>query len=198
MNKIRVFVACSSQFRREDVIKYNLDKLLSSLEGYEVCTLSSSLKIVTSYFKSSEVLEIKDQKHPAKIRKLISECEYCVFFWDGTELEKYMYESFFQKKKSRVIPVETTKVVNKDKGDEFEVYIGRGTPWGNPFAIGDEGMTRNDVIEKYREYFYAEILKDPEKRRAIESLRGKTLGCHCKPADCHGDVIADYLNSTPK
>ncbi len=28
----------------------------------------------------------------------------------------------------------------------------------------------------------------------VLALKGKTLGCHCKPAACHGDVIAEYLN----
>ena len=27
------------------------------------------------------------------------------------------------------------------------------------------------------------------------SLRGKKLGCWCKPDPCHGDVIIDYLNN---
>jgi hypothetical protein len=26
-------------------------------------------------------------------------------------------------------------------------------------------------------------------------LRGKTLGCFCKPHPCHGDIIAAYLDS---
>ncbi|MCG6418638.1 DUF4326 domain-containing protein [Vibrio fluvialis] len=24
---------------------------------------------------------------------------------------------------------------------------------------------------------------------------GKRLGCFCKPDDCHGDIIAEFLNS---
>lgn len=26
-------------------------------------------------------------------------------------------------------------------------------------------------------------------------IRGKVIACHCKPAACHGDVLATYLNS---
>jgi hypothetical protein len=29
----------------------------------------------------------------------------------------------------------------------------------------------------------------------VHELAGKRLGCFCKPALCHGDVLADYLNS---
>ena len=56
------------------------------------------------------------------------------------------------------------------------------------------GVGREDVIERYRTYFYEEIVNDPEKRKQILGLRGMRLGCHCKPLPCHGDVIAEYLN----
>ncbi|MCI3911791.1 DUF4326 domain-containing protein [Pseudomonas brenneri] len=26
-------------------------------------------------------------------------------------------------------------------------------------------------------------------------IRGKVIACHCKPAACHGDVLAAHLNS---
>jgi hypothetical protein len=35
-------------------------------------------------------------------------------------------------------------------------------------------------------------LEVPE-RPSIEPLRGKTLGCWCKPLPCHGDVIVELL-----
>ena len=28
----------------------------------------------------------------------------------------------------------------------------------------------------------------------VVKLKGKTLGCFCKPYPCHGDIIAEYLN----
>jgi len=40
-----------------------------------------------------------------------------------------------------------TKVVNKYK-NRFDVYIGRGSSFGNPFEIGIHG-DRNEVIKKY-------------------------------------------------
>lgn len=41
-----------------------------------------------------------------------------------------------------------TTVVNRHKAS-YDVYVGRGTKWGNPFEIGKDG-TRLEVIEKYR------------------------------------------------
>ena len=83
-----------------------------------------------------------------------------------------------------------TRVVNKYK-ESYEVYIGRGSIFGNPYAIGKDG-SREEVIEKYRLWF-KEQLKDLKFYVAVQKLKGKRLGCFCKPAACHGDVIVDFL-----
>lgn len=91
-----------------------------------------------------------------------------------------------------------TRVVHCQK-EPYDVYIGRRTPqlpgsiWSNPFHIGRDG-TREEVIEKYRTY----ILGKPELLKQLESLRGKTLGCWCKPQACHGDVLIELLNERPQ
>ena len=84
-----------------------------------------------------------------------------------------------------------TIVVNKNKS-EYDVYIGRGSIFGNPYIIGRDG-TREEVIKKYRKWFYNK-LRSPKFQFEINKLSGKRLGCFCKPLDCHGDVIANYLN----
>lgn len=90
-----------------------------------------------------------------------------------------------------------TRVVNL-RNESFDQYIGRAGRghdgyFGNPFEIGKHG-TREQVIERYREYFEDRICRDEEFERRVHALAGKTLGCFCKPQSCHGDVIADYLN----
>lgn len=84
-----------------------------------------------------------------------------------------------------------TRVVNKNH-DQFDVYIGRGSVFGNPFIIGEDG-TRKEVIKKYRKWFFKK-LKNPKFQAAVNELKGKRLGCFCKPLDCHGDIIAKYLD----
>ena len=86
-----------------------------------------------------------------------------------------------------------TKVVNR-RTDKYDVYIGRPTCFGNPFKIGKDG-TREEVIEKYREYFYCKLETNPLFKGRVLELKGKTLACWCKPDACHGDVIANYLNN---
>ena len=73
------------------------------------------------------------------------------------------------------------------------VYIGRPSPFGNPFVIGRDG-DRDEVIRKYGEYFHDRIARDDMFALAVKGLKGKTLLCHCHPRPCHGDVIAEYLN----
>ena len=66
-------------------------------------------------------------------------------------------------------------------------YIGRGSPWGNPFVIGRDG-DRDAVCDR----FERETLPTLD----IEPLRGRDLVCFCKPARCHGDPILAKLGST--
>ena len=86
-----------------------------------------------------------------------------------------------------------TKIVNKYK-EKHDVYIGRPSLFGNPFSIGKDG-DRKEVIAKFREYFRQRIIKDAKFRKEVQKLKGKILGCYCKPKECHGDVIVEYLDA---
>lgn len=74
------------------------------------------------------------------------------------------------------------------KKSKYDVYIGRPSKWGNPFAIGEDG-TRQEVIEKYRAW----IKTQKHLLDSLEELRGKVLGCWCSPQPCHGDVLTELL-----
>jgi hypothetical protein len=87
-------------------------------------------------------------------------------------------------------------VVNKKRGaPPGSIYIGRGTPLGNPFYIGRDG-DRGEVIEKYTEWLKAQPNGSPALKM-LEALAEKHeedgvlyLACWCKPLACHGDVVA--------
>ena len=94
-----------------------------------------------------------------------------------------------------------TKVVNLGR-DHYDIYIGRAGHghdgyFGNPFLIGVDGG-RTSVLRQYCAYFDERIATDAEFRRRVLELRGKVLGCFCKPSDCHGDVIASWVNAQPE
>jgi len=75
------------------------------------------------------------------------------------------------------------------KIEPYDVYIGRGSKWGNPFYIGKDN-TRMGVIAKYKEYILSrhDLLK-----HIVDELDNKTLGCYCKPLPCHGDILAEIV-----
>lgn len=96
---------------------------------------------------------------------------------------------------TRVVPLQLTLVVNKDRGDLYDVYIGRGTIWGNPYQMGQDG-DRDEVIRKFAYDFGRGFLKASENLdHNLAIIRGKVIACHCKPAACHGDVLAAHLNA---
>ncbi len=86
-----------------------------------------------------------------------------------------------------------TTVVNI-RSNKYDQYIGRGSFLGNPYIIGTHG-SREEVILKYKEYFYTLIKNKPYFRNKVLALKGKTLGCYCKPLSCHGDIVVEYLDS---
>jgi len=82
------------------------------------------------------------------------------------------------------------------------IYIGRGSKFGNPFIIGEDG-NREEVCYKHGLWLERWILYKDEitikgynNKRVIESLHeleDKILVCFCKPLQCHGDILIDLL-----
>lgn len=87
----------------------------------------------------------------------------------------------------------TPTVVNRHK-ESFDIYIGRGTKFGNKNEIDpSRGINRTIAIEMFREDLYNAIERGDITINDILSLSGKKLGCSCKPKCCHGDVIVEVF-----
>lgn len=95
-----------------------------------------------------------------------------------------------------------TRVVNMRKKKDgtfepFDVKIDRSSKWGNPFShlpntkAQWQVATREESIQRHREWF----VEQPELMAQLEELRGKTLGCWCKPKTCHGDFYVELLHA---
>lgn len=90
-----------------------------------------------------------------------------------------------------------TTVVNKykvDMSDPDIVYVGRGSPFGNPFVMqnkSDEERAR--VIEEYRHWLWAQIQQGAITKEMLLELDGKRLACYCAPRACHGDVLVKAI-----
>jgi len=132
----------------------------------------------------------------------IESITHAVVFDDGEEFLDILAILQANQVKIRVIASPITRVVNIKKDTQFEglkstdhyEYIGRGSYWGNPYSMYEDGEDRDEVIRKYKYDFDYE--KFPRKDKAlVYRLAGKQLGCFCSPQSCHGDVLADFLNA---
>lgn len=89
--------------------------------------------------------------------------------------------------------------------EQYDIYIGRGpspkdgniSKWGNPYSHQLNSVarfkvnSRNEALDKYREW----IQSQPQLMSALHELKGKTLGCWCKPYyACHGDILAELVD----
>lgn len=88
------------------------------------------------------------------------------------------------------------KVYNKHHGDapKTAVYIGRGSPFGNPYLIGESlfgTLSREEAVDLYED----DVKDDEEFQQFIKKhLRGQDLLCFCKPKRCHGDILLKIAN----
>ena len=86
-----------------------------------------------------------------------------------------------------------TTVINKRNKYAYDIYIGRGSKWGNPFRINNF-LSRENAIEAYKLW----IVSQPDLMASLDELRDKTLGCYCKPLPCHGDVLIELIYGKTK
>lgn len=94
-----------------------------------------------------------------------------------------------------------TTVVNIHHQVPYDIYVGRGhgSPWGNPYShMPDTSAefkvaTRAEAIASYEAW----IITQPDLMIQLGRLKGKVLGCWCKPSECHGDVLARLADAMP-
>ena len=94
----------------------------------------------------------------------------------------------------------TITVTNRHKQDSLgpRVYVGRGSPLGNPFEMRDRSNAeRNRVCDEYEPWLRKQYRQpgSPQRgaldqlvtrHRAGEDLR---LECFCAPKRCHADFV---------
>lgn len=179
---------CESKFHRK------LDNITSTISKHTLLYIDDYHGFISSRVCDNVNVEAITNINDARIT-------HAVIFDDGHEFATE-YELF----KSMNIPlrrikINITRVINIKKESKYRgmqsnstyEYIGRGSKWGNPYAIGEDG-DRDEVIRKFEYDFEYNKFINVDKNE-FSALRGKTLGCFCKPDKCHGDVIANYLNS---
>jgi len=120
------------------------------------------------------------------------------------------YKQFIQEQKPHFDTIagpNKISVVNKKSWksiseNQVEFYIGRPSPFGNPYVIGKDG-DRNEVILKYYKEFFVPMWQNDVYFKSliyiiasIAAIPGNqiVLVCWCAPEPCHGDIIKKCIN----
>ena len=95
---------------------------------------------------------------------------------------------------------EITVVRFHNNDTDNTAYIGRGSPFGNPYP-STPTQSRDNVCDQYEIYFNNQLTNNPDFFTSLQDLhnQGKRdgylrLGCFCKPYRCHGDTIKKFLD----
>lgn len=180
---------CFSKFERK------VSNILKNLDAFSVTTQIDYNRFIKKLLKSEsndiQICETDDY--------LNQEITHAIIFDDGEEFKSTLQEVSDRNIPTRLIKIKISRVINVKEHKEYAnlkstsdyEYIGRGSTWGNPYSML-EGDDRDEVIRKYEYDFDRGFIADKDQ---VYQLAGKRLGCFCKPAKCHGDVLANFLNS---
>lgn len=200
---INLFIFYPAPFKVKSKFERKVRRITQNLSDYNVCYLSDPNKFIEDYFQCDTnnitLKQIFDLES--------SNITHAIIFDDGEEFINN-HQDFIADENinSRIINIDITRVVNIEKETQYKSikssdtyqYIGRGSYWGNPYSMydfsGDEGNSREDVIRMFK-YDFDNDKFVKKKKSEVYQLAGKRLGCFCKPEACHGDVLADFLNS---
>ncbi len=155
----------------------NIMSLLSE-DGIDINTLAESL----------------DYKHHV-IRRSLRRLDNRGLVIRGPYRKQRGYTWHLLEDKTQVINIKNCPDFNPKKNPD-DIYIGRfhaspkygllqTSKWHNPFKHD----TREKLIEDYRKY----VLSNPDLMDSLNELKGKRLGCWCKPEACHGDVLVELI-----
>ena len=77
--------------------------------------------------------------------------------------------------------------INNSIPPDDAVYIGRTSPWGNPYRLSE--YTHEEAIRLYEVHLYESGLINK-----LHLLNFKKLACFCHPNPCHGDILLKHLD----
>ena len=185
---MKVMIIYHPDFASKGKFERKISRILSDTEDYIIIYEHDNQGLIKSKFPENQLVQINLEYSSADATHAI------VFDSESKPIYRDLAEKTLSNIPVRYIKDKITFVSNKDKGEHFDVYCGRGTLWGNPYAIGADG-DRDEVIRKFKYDFDRDYLKGGTTfKEKLIAHRGKTLGCHCKPYPCHGDVLAKFLN----
>lgn len=199
----RVLILYPKELLSHSKFQRKVEKVLSRLDDVCLLYINDHHGFVEQY-----AIESGGKVHSEEVLAIQgSDATHAILFDDGEEFVDELALLKDMNVPIRLLKIVITRVVNIKRETRYEglkstsdyEYIGRGSYWGNPYSMfegNDDGGVddRDEVIRKYKYDFDFDMFPNKNKSELIK-LKGKRLGCFCKPAACHGDILADYLNS---
>lgn len=187
-----VLIAYPREFLCYEKFKRKVDYYLSKSDRVQLLAYSDPNSFIKIYADDRNISFALSDNAANDTSRPVS---HAILFEDRNCHEELKLKLSARHAKYRSVALSLTKVVNRDKDEPYDVYVGRGTIWGNPYQLGPDG-DREEVIRKFEYDFKRGFLKASDDFESnISKLKGKVIACHCKPAACHADVIANYINS---
>lgn len=194
MNKIFILYpkafGCYSKFQRKIL------HIVSKMNEFSFVFLSDENSFLAKLCSEHNISYEKKSKFE------LLNITHAIIFDDGEEFKDEITAIKQKEIPLRLIKINITRVINIKREPEYKnikstvtyEYIGRGSYWGNPYSMYEDGDDRDEVIRKFKYDFDYDKFPNKDKSKIFE-LAGKRLGCFCKPEACHGDILADFLNS---
>lgn len=196
MNKVLIFYP--KEFLSQTKFDRKVLHITSNMQDYSIYFQKDHNQLIANCFSSK-----LDSTKLIQTDDWVSSCiTHAIIFDDGEVFNEEIENIRSSNIPIRIIKIQITRVINIKKETQFTSvrstpeyeYIGRGSNWGNPYTLFAEGGDLQEVIRKYKYDFDYDKFPNRDKSQ-VYKLAGKRLGCFCKPDACHGDVLADFLNS---
>lgn len=190
-----ILILYPKEFNSQSKFDRKVSNIVKNLDEYSIYYVKDFNSFIENYANDTQA----SINHIDSID--YSKITHAIVFDDGEEFLKELELINNHQIPKRVIKIKITRVINikddksySDDSNKYE-YIGRGSYWGNPYSMFDsENDDREDVLRKF-EYDFSQDLFLNKKKDEVYKLAGKRLGCFCKPKACHGDILANFLNS---
>ena len=194
---IRVLILIPGEFNCFSKFERKVNRITQSFSKFVVVYPKDHNKLIQGLFENKGGVKLEEDASWD-----VKSITHAIVFDDGEEFSEEVARLKSQNIPTRLIQIKITRVVNIKKEEKYQgmrstpafEYIGRGSYWGNPYSMYEESDDRDEVIRKYRYDFEFDKFINIDTSKVYD-LAGKRLGCFCKPAACHGDVLAEYLNS---
>ena len=191
---------------------YKTGKNSVGLHSDEYSHLAENNSVITISFGTSRYFTIVNKKDKdEKYNILLDSGDVVIMTGDIQERYKHgvlpcnnkdsrislTFRSLDNKRKTKIVKIQRKngKIIQ-----DCDVYIGRAinmggwnlkqSIWHNPYKTKEYG---DKCVELYRKYI-EKRLEEEELMTELKELKGKVLGCWCKPNKCHGDVLLEMID----